>query len=96
MGLGIMEKQGEYIAGDKYRLWCANIRSRGSWREMVLVMQSAKDRLGADGVRVVVAVTRTGLSEVENCWWRIRNAWAQRHVWTPGIVVRDPGFQNGS
>ena len=58
-------------------------------------MQPAKYRLGADGVRFLVAVTRTRFSDVEDTWWWIRNTWAQRHVRTCGIEVRDPGFQNG-
>ena len=36
-----------------------------------------------------------GLSEIGNRWWWIRNAGTQRHVRTPGMVVRNPGFQNG-
>ena len=67
-------------------LWLsfANIRSRDCCRrEIVLVMQSAKDRFGVDGVRVLAAMTRTGLSEVGNHWWWIRSPGAQRHVGTP-------------
>ena len=59
-------------------LWCATIRSRDCFRrEIVLVMQSANDRFGADGVRVLSAMTRTGLSEIGNRWWWIRNAGTQ-------------------
>src|SRR5450631_3997044 len=58
-------------------------------------MQPAKDRFGADGVRLRAAVTRTGFSEVEDTWWWIRNTRAQRHVRTSGSVVSNPGFQNG-
>ena len=32
-------------------LWCANIRSRSCRREIVLVMQSAKNRFDSDDVR---------------------------------------------
>ncbi len=37
--------------GQGVQLWCANIRSGGHLREMVLVMQSAQDRPGAGSVR---------------------------------------------
>ena len=56
-------------------------------------MESAKDRIGADGVGFSAAMARTGVSEFENTWWWIRNTWAERHVRTPGIVMRDPRFQ---
>jgi hypothetical protein len=74
---------------------CPQILSHAPTDERVLVMQPAKDRFGADGVRFRAAVTRTGFSEVEDTWWWIRNTRAQRHVRTSGIVVSNPGFQNG-
>jgi hypothetical protein len=75
-------------------VWSADTRSSTDGRQKVLVMQPAKDRFGADGVRLFAAVARTGFSEVENSRWWIRNTRAQRHVRTSGIVMGYPHLQN--
>jgi len=93
--LRLEDPKWKYVQVRSSQLLSANIESRTDGRERVLVMQPAKDRFGADGVRFRAAVTRTGFSEVEDTWWWIRNTRAQRHVRTSGIVVSNPGFQNG-
>ena len=57
-------------------------------------MQSAKNRLSADDVRFAAAVARTGLLVVAIHRRQIGNARTERHVWTVGIVMGNPGFQN--
>jgi hypothetical protein len=51
----------------------AKTQSNTCGREEIFVVKPATDRLGADGVRLLAAVARTGLSKVENSWWWIRN-----------------------
>jgi hypothetical protein len=60
-----------------------SIKQRG--RQKVVVMQPAKDRFGADGVRFFAAVARTGVSEVENSRWWIRNTWGQHMCGRPAL-----------
>lgn len=78
-----------------FSLWCAKTRSRTGMREEIFVMQSTKDRFGADGVRFSATLTRQMMLVAGIDGWGIRNTWTQRRVWTPRIVVRNPGFQNG-
>ena len=58
-------------------------------------MQSAKDRIGADGIRFSAAVARIWMWVVDIGERRIGNTGTQRHVRTPGIVMANPRFQNG-
>src|SRR5450759_3172698 len=77
-------------------LWSAKIESRTGRCEEILVMQSAKDRLGTDGVRFSAAMARIWMRVVAIDGRGIWDAWTQRHVRTRGIVVRNPEFQHGS
>src|SRR5438552_594616 len=77
-------------------VWSAKTQSRTRGREEVFVMQSAEDRIGTDCVGFPVAMARTGLLVVTPRGRRIGNTRTQRHVRAPGIVMGDPGFQNGS
>ena len=58
-------------------------------------MQSAKDRLGADGVRLFAAVAGFGIVAVAIPRGRIGNTRTQRHVRTSGVVMGEPGLQYG-
>jgi hypothetical protein len=60
------------------------------------VMQSAKDRLGTDGVRFSAAMARIWMRVVAIDGRGIWDAWTQRRVRTRGIVVRNPELQHGS
>ncbi|SRR5258708_5482963 len=77
-------------------LWCAKIELRTSRCEKILVMQSAKDRLGSDGVRFSAAMARIWMRVVAIGGRGIWDAWTRRHTRTRGIVVRNPVFQDGS
>ena len=59
-------------------------------------MQSAEDRIGTDCIGFPVAMARTGLLVVATRGRPIGNTRTERHVRAPGIVMGDPGFQNGS
>src|SRR6266436_801064 len=92
---GIRQK---YLAGTvfyfhdptKSLLWSAKIELRTSRCEEILVMQSAKDRLGSDGVRFSAAMARIWMRVVAIGGRGIWDAWTQRHMRTRGIVVRNP------
>ena len=81
---------------DQQHLWSAKTQSRTGRHEGVFVMQSAEDRIGTDCIGFPVAMARTGLLVVATRGRPIGNTRAERHVRAPGIVMGDPGFQNGS
>ena len=60
------------------------------------MVQTAKDRLGADHVGLFAAMARSGLLVIAIGGRRIGNTRAQRHVRTSSIVMRNPHSQNGS
>lgn len=77
-------------------LWSAKIESCIDRREEVFVMQSAKDRLGSDGVRLFAMMARSRFLIVAIRWGRIGNTQTQRHVRTSGIVMGNAELQNRS
>jgi hypothetical protein len=70
-------------------VWSANIRSSTDGRKEVLVMQSAKNRPGSDGVRFFSAMARSGFVVAVIRRGRIRNTGPEGHVRAPEIVVWD-------
>ena len=92
----ITRSQMAFAFGLRGGVWPAKIESRTGRCEEILVMQSAKDRLGTDGVRFSAAMARIWMRVVAIDGRGIWDAWTQRHVRTCGIVVRNPEFQHGS
>jgi hypothetical protein len=55
-------------------------------------MKPAKDRFGSDGIRLSVAMARSGNREDEGTDRRIGNTGTQRHVWRSAVVTTGMGF----
>ena len=62
--------------------------------EAVFVMESAENRIGADGIALTTAVPCGGFREGDSR--RIRNSRSQGHMRSSAVVVPGPGFEQGT